>query len=142
MDARFVNPFIASVKRVFKTMVSTDITVGRLQIIKSDCEPPVDVSAIIGLSGDAVGCAILSMSLDTAIRVASKFANVEMDKDHPDFSDALGELANMVAGRAVVGLRKGHGHDREPLVVGWTVLTGPGAGHTMGVMRAIIRPCR
>jgi chemotaxis protein CheX len=36
----------------------------------------------------------------TANKVASKFAGVEMTQAHPDFSDALGELANMVAGQA------------------------------------------
>jgi len=43
---------------------------------------------------------VLSLPTDTALQAASKFAGVDLAQDHPDFSDALGELANMVAGQA------------------------------------------
>ena len=99
MDVRFINPFIASVKTVFQTMLQTELVISR-PVIKQEDEHSADVSAIIGLSGDAVGAVVLSFPLTTAIRVASKFAGVEMTPTHPDFSDALGELANMVAGQA------------------------------------------
>jgi chemotaxis protein CheX len=100
MDVRFINPFIASTKTVFKTMVATDINIGRPVIVRANEEPAADVSAVIGMSGDAAGCVVLSLPMDTACNIASKFAGVTMTRDHPDFSDALGELANMVAGQA------------------------------------------
>jgi chemotaxis protein CheX len=100
MDIRFINPFIASVKKVFKTMVATDITVGKPVVNPAHQEPIADVSAVIGLSGDVVGCTILSLPMQTAINASSKFAGIEMDRNHQDFSDALGELANMVVGQA------------------------------------------
>jgi chemotaxis protein CheX len=100
MDVRFINPFIASVKKVFKTMVATEVTVGKPSIVVATQEQMADVSAVIGMSGDAVGCVVLSLPVATAVNAAGKFAGVEMTRDHPDFSDALGELANMVAGQA------------------------------------------
>ncbi len=100
MDVRFVNPFIAATKTVFKTMMSTEITIGKPQIIPAHQEQTADVSAVIGLSGDAVGSVVLSLPMQTACNVAGKFAGVQMTREHPDFSDALGELANMVAGAA------------------------------------------
>ncbi len=100
MDVRFINPFIASTKTVFKTMVATDIVIGRPYVIQANEEQTADVSAVIGMSGDAVGCVVLSLPMQTACNAAGKFAGVEMHGDHPDFSDALGELANMVAGQA------------------------------------------
>ncbi len=100
MDVRFINPFILSIRKVFQTMLTTEVQVGKPKIITSRQEITADVSAVIGLSGDAVGCVILSLPMQTAIGAASKFAGIEMTKDHPDFSDALGELANMVAGQA------------------------------------------
>lgn len=100
MDVRFINPFIASTKTVFKTMMNTEIAIGKPQIIPANQEQTADVSAVIGLSGDAVGSVVLSLPMHTACNVAGKFAGVEMTRDHPDFSDALGELANMVAGQA------------------------------------------
>lgn len=100
MDVRFINPFIASTKTVFKTMVATDIAIGKPLIIKANEEQHADVSAVIGMSGDAVGCVVLSLPMETACNLASKFAGVPLTQAHPDFGDALGELANMVAGQA------------------------------------------
>ncbi|MBP7936762.1 MAG: chemotaxis protein CheX [Phycisphaerae bacterium] len=103
MDVRFINPFIGSVKNVFKTMLATDIIVSK-PVIKEHDEANADVSAVIGLSGDASGCVVLSFPTRTAAAAASKFAGAEMDEKNPDFADALGELANMVAGHAKANL--------------------------------------
>lgn len=100
MDVRFINPFIASTKSVFKTMLATDIAISKPVVIPAHEEQSADVSAVIGLSGDAVGCVVLSLPMSTACNLASKFAGIPITREHPDFSDALGELANMVAGQA------------------------------------------
>jgi chemotaxis protein CheX len=100
MDIRFINPFIGAVKKVFKTMVATEVAIGKPSINMPDQVPVADVSAVIGLSGDVVGCVVLSLPMTTAEQGASKFAGVELKPENPDFSDALGELANMVAGQA------------------------------------------
>lgn len=100
MDVRFINPFVASTKTVFKTMVATEINIGKPFIIRANEEQSADVSAVIGMSGDAVGCVVLSLPMATACNIATKFAGTPLNQGHPDFSDALGELANMVAGQA------------------------------------------
>ena len=99
MDVRYVNPFILSVGHVFKTMMGVDIQVGK-PFVKDPSVRNVDVSAIIGFSGDAAGAVVLCFSMRTAASIATKFAGVEMNETHPDFADALGEVANMVAGNA------------------------------------------
>jgi chemotaxis protein CheX len=99
MDVRFINPFIAAVKSVFSTMLSTEIVVSK-PVLKGVDEQGADVSAVIGLSGDAIGSVVLSFPMSTAVKAASKFAGIQMSAHHEDFSDALGELANMVAGHA------------------------------------------
>lgn len=99
MDVRLINPFIASVKDVFKTMLGTEIVISK-PVLKAGHEVNADVSAVIGLSGDAVGVVVLSFPTLTATRTASKFAGADMGLNHEDFADALGELANMVAGGA------------------------------------------
>jgi len=99
MDVRFINPFIEAVTHLFKTMLGTDLLLSK-PVLKEDDELRADVSAVIGFSGDAVGCVVLRFPMATATKVASTFAGVEMSKDHEDFSDALGELANIVAGQA------------------------------------------
>lgn len=117
MDVRFINPFILSVRRVFQTMLATEVKVGRPNVIVAKQESTADVSAVIGLSGDVVGCVILSLPMPTAEAVGSKFAGIELTRDHPDFADALGELANMVAGQAKAQLDGMHVSISLPSVI-------------------------
>lgn len=99
MDVRFINPFISATTAVFRTMVHMEVTVRKPHMIT---EPGTrsDVSGVIGFSGDASGCVVLSFPTDVACQAASAFAGVPIDESHPDFSDAIGELVNMVAGNA------------------------------------------
>ena len=55
---------------------------------------------MIGFSGDAAGSVVLNFSFETASKIATAFAGAEMAPEHPDFADAIGEQANMVAGGA------------------------------------------
>lgn len=99
MDVRFINPFLTAVTQLFNTMLEKEVNIGK-PVLKSHREAPGDVSAIIGLSGDVTGCVAVCFPMPTAIKAASTFSGVEMTADHEDFADALGELANMVAGQA------------------------------------------
>ncbi len=99
MDVRFINPFISSIRNVFATMVHTEVTIGKPTIRTAELRS-ADVSGVIGLSGDALGAVVLSFPAAVATKIASLFAGIEMDLRHEDFSDAVGELANMVAGNA------------------------------------------
>lgn len=99
MDVRFINPFLASIKNVFKTMVEVEVRIGTPRT-PGGASPKADVSSIVGFSGDVVGSVAMCFPLSTAVSVAGKFARCEMTQEHPDFADAIGELANMVAGNA------------------------------------------
>ncbi len=99
MDVRLINPFIGAIGNVYETMLQTEVSFGK-PTLKTGETPSVDVSCIIGFSGGATGCVVLCFSRDVARQVASKFACAQIDETHPDFADALGELANMVAGNA------------------------------------------
>lgn len=94
-----VVPFVGSVRSVFSTMVGVETTVGAPSL-KSDPAPTHDVSAIIGFSGEVVGSMVLTFQTETARRVVAAFANAPLEPGSPDFADAIGELANMVAGAA------------------------------------------
>lgn len=100
MDVRFINAFVGSINNVFETMMNTKVMVGKPYVNPANAESAAEVSGIIGLSGDVQGCVVLSFSSSVAVKIASTFANAELSIDHPDFSDAIGELANMVAGNA------------------------------------------
>lgn len=99
MDIRYINPFVAAVKNVFHTMLNTDVHIGK-PYVKTDSTTSSDVSGIIGFSGDAAGCVVISFPMEVACKAASVFANREVTSDHPDFADAIGEIANIIAGNA------------------------------------------
>jgi len=99
MDVRYINPFVASICNVFETMVGMPVTVGK-PVLKHEVTAPTDVSGVIGFSGDATGSVVLGFSFDTAAKVATAFAGMDITPEHPDFADAVGEIANMVAGGA------------------------------------------
>ena len=99
MDVKCINPFMAAIKNVFKTMLNLDILF-RKPPIKTQEAISHDVSGIIGLSGEVVGAVIVSFPKFSAIRIASTFAGVSLSDTDDDFADAIGELANMIAGNA------------------------------------------
>ncbi len=99
MDVSYINPFLYALSNFFQSMLSTKIDFGKPMIKKAD-DFRADVSGAIGFSGDASGAVVLALHKAVAIGIASKFAGAEMDIDSPDFADAIGEFANMVAGGA------------------------------------------
>ncbi|MFQ5462317.1 MAG: chemotaxis protein CheX [Phycisphaerae bacterium] len=97
MDVGFLNAFVQSICNTFETMCDLKVQVGKPNLGE---DTNGDVSAVIGFSGDAAGSVIIEFDFETASKVATAFAKTEINPDHPDFADALGELANMVAGGA------------------------------------------
>jgi chemotaxis protein CheX len=75
------------------------MTIGR-PYLKPETPSAADVSGIIGFSGDAAGAVVICFPKEVACKAASNFAGIEINEKHPDFADAIGELANMVAGNA------------------------------------------
>jgi len=104
MDVRYINPFIASISNTFETMCGVRVIIGK-PTLKTESSERIEVSAIIGFSGDAAGTVALCFGFDTASRLATAFAGMEITPEHEDFGDALGELANMVAGGAKAKLK-------------------------------------
>ncbi len=99
MDVRYINPFMKSIRNVFGTMLSVEVQFDKPHVTTENNGKP-DVSGVIGFSGDATGAVVLSFGKQAAARTVSKFAGADLDIDNPDFADAIGELANMVAGGA------------------------------------------
>lgn len=99
MDPAFISPFINSVQNVFSTMLQLPIEAGEPRV-KTDAASVHEVTGIIGLSGDVSGAVALSFPRVTAERIVAIFCGMEIDADHPDFPDAVGELVNMISGGA------------------------------------------
>ncbi len=98
MDVKYINPFIESTQRVFKTMLDIDVSFQKPKLVKEIARH--DVSGIIGMSGDVVGSVVLSFSTGTARQVVGRFVGADIAPDAEDFADAVGELVNMISGAA------------------------------------------
>lgn len=99
INPKLIIPFVNSVRQVFATMVRTQTTVERPHI-KTSPGTMYDVSAIIGFSGDLVGSVVVSFQKEAAAKLVEAFAGVPLELNTADFADAVGELANMIAGSA------------------------------------------
>ncbi|MGQ9505422.1 MAG: chemotaxis protein CheX [Thermogutta sp.] len=105
MRAEFINPFIHSLHKTFLTMLNCPVERGQLSI-KSDSRASYEVSGIIGLTGRAVGAVVLTLSKPVAVKAASTMLLCDFSEINEDVVDAVGELANMVAGAAKAELEE------------------------------------
>jgi chemotaxis protein CheX len=99
MNVQYINPFLLAVQNVFDTMIHLPYTLGKPMIKKSDMTA-YDVSGIIGISGEVIGCVVVSFPAQIAIKVGSCLLGEELKKVDSDCTDAIGEVANMIAGDA------------------------------------------
>ncbi len=99
MDVSFINPFIVSTVQTYKTMLFD--TVKPLKpFLKKEPYPTYDVSATIGLSGNAQGIIAIAYDLDTSVKTCSAMIGEPVAGDSTDLTDAIGEIVNIIAGFA------------------------------------------
>lgn len=99
INPKLIAPFVNAVRSVFRSMVNVQTTINRPHL-KADPCPAHDVSGIIGFSGETSGSVVVSFQMVAAEKLASAFAGIPITSESPDFADAIGELANMIAGSA------------------------------------------
>mgnify|MGYP002624902863 CR=1 FL=1 len=103
--AEYVNPFLTSAAHVFRTMLNCELRRGT-PYLKRDADTDLEISGIIGLSGEAVGAVVLSMARSVALEAtAAMLGEMPPDLDE-DVVDAVGELTNMIAGNAKAKLEE------------------------------------
>lgn len=116
MDVRLINPFIQSTMSVFSLMLNCKLTRGEVRL-KEKLQPEFEVSGIIGLSGKAKGTVVVSLERETALRATAVMLTERPEGINEDVVDAVGELANMIAGRAKATLEEFEMKISLPLVV-------------------------
>lgn len=99
LKAEYVNPFLKSTLETFSTMVGTKLSPEKIFLRKQDPEG-IEIAGIIGLSGDVVGSIIIGFTKPVALKAASTFVGEEFTEVNEDVADAIGELANIIAGNA------------------------------------------
>lgn len=122
MDASYIKPFMESTKAVFSTMFMMEVAFGRPHSVESAAR--FDVSGIVGMSGDVAGSIVVGLPLDVATSIVARLFGAELAAASDDFSDAIGELVNMISGAA-----KARFIDRNVSISCPSVVVGP--GHTV-----------
>jgi chemotaxis protein CheX len=130
LNSKLIMPFVNSTMNVFTTMVKIKPTIA-MPRLKEDAGTTYDVSGVIGFSGDLVGSVVISFQMETARQMVNALVGGEIEPGSADFVDAVGEVANMIAGNA----KKDLGVVANIAVP--TVVIGP--GHIIGRMRDV--PC-
>ena len=133
--ANMVVHFVSAVKEVFSTMLSTTVNVASPHH-KSNPSQSCDVSAIIGISGQVVGSMVLSFELPVAEKIVAALSGMPVSPESPDFPDAVGEIANMIAGSAKRNFGSAASISIPSIVMG--------GGHTLARLHdqpCIIIPC-
>ncbi|PQO37281.1 chemotaxis protein CheX [Bremerella cremea] len=108
MQVEYINPFIRSTTNTFDTMLGCPIKRDKL-CMADQVKEKYEVSGVIGLSGRAQGSVIVSLSHEVAIQAAAAMLMMdpsEFDGLSDDVIDAVGEIANMVAGSAKAELEE------------------------------------
>lgn len=105
MKAEYINPFVKSLVNAFDTMVSCEVRRTGLSL-KDHTVPRHEISGVIGLSGNAIGTVVLSLSEQVALKAASTLLMAEYTELNDDVVDAVGELTNVVAGAAKAELEQ------------------------------------
>ncbi len=106
MKAEFINPFLESTISVVSTMASVQPVAGT-PFIKKESAVVGDVSAIVGITGEAEGSICLSFTRDCILYIVSKMFGEKKIEIDEEVKDAVGELTNMISGasrRALEGL--------------------------------------
>jgi chemotaxis protein CheX len=105
MQVEFVNPFLSATTDVFRTMLACELSRGTLSL-KQAHTPEYEVSGLIGLTGTCQGMVVVSLGRETAIAATEILSGERPDGLNEQVVDAVGELANMIAGAAKAQLEE------------------------------------
>jgi chemotaxis protein CheX len=103
---RYIQPFIEVSKNTFKNFVGTELSEGRPYFLENSAVSEEDISAIIGLSGEARGAVVIGMKNALAIRLTGMLTGKTHSSVDDEVVDAIGEIVNIIAGNAKKGLEE------------------------------------
>lgn len=116
MKAVYINPFINAVIKLFQTMMTLAVDVGP-PALNTDGKPHHDVCGVIDVTGEVQGRVVVSMPETMATILASELLDDRIEQLDEDCIDAVGEIANMIAGNAKTDFPGGANAISVPQVV-------------------------
>jgi chemotaxis protein CheX len=101
LDVTMVNPFLGAAGEVFKSLFKCELVKDQITI-KKDPSASNDIAIIIGVTGDVyTGVVVYSMKKYTALKLVNFLDSTINGEKDQSFSDALGEIANIISGNAM-----------------------------------------
>jgi len=97
-------PFVRAVEETFEKMLGCAVSAGRVS--ERETPAPRDLSVVVGFTGGRRGAVVLSLSERTACRLVSRFAGEQLEELNTTVYDGVGELLNIIAGRAKAALSR------------------------------------
>ena len=101
MKVEFVNPFIEAACEVLESELGGEAQRGEVRLQKSAITTD-EVTALVGVTGTVSGLVLYSMSLATAVALASRMMGQEFQELDALAQSGIGELGNVITGRAGV----------------------------------------
>jgi chemotaxis protein CheX len=99
------NEIITGIKDVFSTMLMVELESGAV-IENERCSLQSNLTSMIGLGGGMRGLLAIHCPASVAQAITGAFLGMEVDELNDDVKDAIGEIANMVAGNLKVSYAK------------------------------------
>ncbi|MEM7230059.1 MAG: chemotaxis protein CheX [Planctomycetota bacterium] len=100
----YLQPFIDSLHNLFVTHLSMTLEVGK-PILNQDGRPAFEYCGVIGFSGAVAGRAVVSFPAEVAIELVKAYLGMD-EVPEEVITDCVGELANVIVGRAKSALEQ------------------------------------
>jgi len=95
------NEIITGTRDVFSTMLMVDLACDHI-LEDASCDIQSNLTSMIGLGGGLRGLLAIHCPASVAKNITGTFLGMDVDELNDDVKDAIGEIANMVAGNLKV----------------------------------------
>lgn len=96
-ENNLVNPFVESAKQFFKVMLRIEIS-NEQPFLKEGQGEPAYISGMVGFAGEYIGNMALRFNREPVPRIVNRFIGETKKECDCDINDAVGEMANIIAG--------------------------------------------
>jgi len=103
---KYIQPFVDVCQNVFRDFIGSELITERPYFVDKNDPHDWDVSAVIGLTGEARGAVVISMKETLALKLTGKLTGSTHTSLDDEVVDAIGEIINIIAGNAKRGLEE------------------------------------
>ena len=103
MRVEYINPFVETAYSILTEVLGGEVKREALYL-KSTSMPVMGVASLVGLAGDVEGRVLFDMTIDTALKIASRMNMEELTEFDELAKATITELSNMITAQAVTKL--------------------------------------